>query len=329
MRISVFGFVGDGGGRSVVDAFVAELETLRAEGFGRMWAAQLPQEPDLLTVLAIALREVPDIEVGSGVVPIQPQHPMALAQRALTTNLVGEGRLTLGLGLSHRAVTEGQWGMSWDRPLRRMTEYLDGLLPLLAGEQADATGELLTTRGRLRIPGAPAPEVYLAALGPQMLRLAGRRTAGTVTWLTGPKTLAEHVLPTITAAAEEVGRTARVVSALPVSVTDDVDAARALAARRFAIYGRLPSYRAMLDREGYAGPADAAIIGDEQEVGERLAELAALGVAEFVGIPVASDAEGAARTRAVMRAAESDPARDGARPPVDAGVTNGLPGREE
>jgi 5,10-methylenetetrahydromethanopterin reductase len=304
MRISVFGFLGDGGGASVVDAFVAGLETLRAEGFGRMWAAQLPQEPDLLTVLAVALREVPDIEVGTGVVPVHPQHPMALAQRALTTNLVGGGRLTLGLGLSHRAVTEGQWGMSWDRPLRRMTEYLDGLLPLLAGEQADATGDLLTTRGRLRIPGAAAPEVYLAALGPQMLRLAGRRTAGTVTWMTGPTTLRDHVLPTITAAAEEAGRTARVVSALPIAVAEDdaaVDDARKLAARRFAIYGRLPSYRAMLDREGYAGPADAAIIGDERAVTERLAQLRDLGVAEFVGIPVAADADGAARTREVMR----------------------------
>jgi 5,10-methylenetetrahydromethanopterin reductase len=130
-----------------------------------------------------------------------------------------------------------------------------------------------------------------------------------VTGLTGPRTLRDHVLPTISAAAEEVGRTARVVSALPVAVTDDVDGARKLAARRFAIYGRLPSYRAMLDREGYAGPADAAIIGDEREVTERLEELRALGVAEFVGIPVAADAEGAARTRGVMLAsAEAKPA---------------------
>jgi len=305
MRISVFGFLGDGAGASPVDAFVAELDRLRSEGFRRVWAAQMPQEPDLLTVLTVALREVPDIEVGTGVVPVQTQHPMSLAQRALTTNLVGAGRLTLGLGLSHRAVTEGQWGISWDRPVRRMSEYLDGLLPLLAGEQADATGELLTTRGRLRIPGAPAPEVVLAALGPQMLRLAGRRTAGTVTWMTGPRTLREHVLPTITAAAEEVGRTARVLASLPVAVTDDVDGARALAARRFAIYGRLPSYRAMLDREGYAGPADAAIVGDEDEVAGRLAELRGIGVAEFVGLPLAADAEGAARTRAVLRAAET------------------------
>src|SRR6478736_2112166 len=138
------------------------------------------------------------------------------------------GRLTLGLGLSHRAVTERVWGVPWDRPIRRMSEYLDGLLPLLDGRKADAAGETVTTRGSLRI-AAPRPDVYIAALGPQMLRLAGRRTRGTVTWMTGPRTLAEHVGPTLRDAAEEAGRpreAVRVVASLPVSVTDQVDRAR-------------------------------------------------------------------------------------------------------
>ena len=150
-----------------------------------------------------------------------------------------------------------------------MREYLDGLLPLLAGQAADAVGETVTTRGALQIPGAPTPDVYIAALGPQMLRLAGRRTAGTLTWMTGPKTLAEHVGPTLREAAAEAGRpetAVRVAASLPVSVTDDVAARGHRAAEEFAIYGQLPSYRAMLDREGYAGPEDAAIIGDENTV---------------------------------------------------------------
>ncbi len=109
-----------------------------------------------------------------------------------------------------------------------------------------------------------------------MLRLAGRRTAGTLTWMTGPKTLAEHVGPALREAAAEAGRSeseVRVAASLPVSVTDDVAGARAQAAEQFAIYGQLPSYRAMLDREGYAGPEDAAIIGDEATVSDRLDEL--------------------------------------------------------
>lgn len=301
MQVSIFGFLGDGAGRSPVDAYVETLSRMRDEGFARMWTAQLPHEPDLLTTLAVALREVDGIEVGTGVLPVQLQHPMALAQRALTVSLIAGGRLTLGLGMSHRLVTEGAWGIPWDRPVRRLGEFLDGLLPLLAGEKAAAVGETVTTRGRLVIPGAPAPDVYVAALGPQMLRLAGRRTAGTVTWMTGPRTLAEHVGPTLRGAAQEVGRTVRVVASLPVAVTDDVDTARARAAEQFAIYGQLPSYRAMLDREGFPGPEDAALIGDEKVVAHRVDELRDAGVDEFVALPFGASEEERAATRALLR----------------------------
>ena len=298
------GSLGDTDGRPPIDACVQNLAQLRDEGFGRVWFTQLPYDPDLLTVLAVALREVDTIEVGSGVLPIQIQHPMLLAQRALTLNLIADGRFILGLGMSHRLVTEEMWGISWDKPVRQMREYLDGLLPLLAGEAANAVGETVTTRGALQIPGAPTPQVYLAALGPQMLRLAGRRSAGTVTWMTGPKSLAGHVGPTLREAAAEAGRAegaVRVVASLPVSVTDDVTGARAQAAEQFAMYKHLPSYRAMLDREGFAGPEDAAIIGDERTVSDRIDELRAAGVDEFAAAVFDASGEGRARTRALLR----------------------------
>ena len=303
MQMSLVGTVGDGAGRSPIDAFVETLAGIRDEGFRRIWMTQLPWDTDLLTVLAVAFREVDGIGVGTGVLPIQVQHPMLLAQRALTLNLIAEGRFTLGLGMTHRAVTEGMWGIPWDKPVRRLNEYLDGLLPLLAGETADAEGQTVTTRGALRIPGVPAPEVYIAALGPQLLRIAGRRSAGTVTWMTGPKTLAEHVAPTLRAAAAEAGRpegSVRVVAALPVSVTDDVDGAHKQAAEQFAMYGHMPSYRAMLDREGHANPEDAALIGDEDTVAARIDVLRRAGVDEFAAIPFDKSAEVRARTRALL-----------------------------
>ena len=304
MQTSIVGSLSDTGGRSPIDACVQNLAQLRDEGFRRVWMTQMPYEPDLMTALAVVLREVDTLEVATGVVPIQVQHPMQLAQRALTLSLIGGGRFVLGLGISHRVVTEGMWGISWDKPVRRMREYLDGLLPLLAGEPADAVGETVSTRGALQIPGAPTPDVYIAAMGPQMLRLAARRSAGTVTWMTGPKTLAGHVGPTLREAAAEAGRpdgAVRVVAALPVSVTDDVSGARAQAAEQFAMYARLPSYRAMLDREGFAGPEDAAIIGDEQTVSDRIGELQSAGVDEFVGVVFDASDEGRARTRALLR----------------------------
>ncbi|OBJ42793.1 LLM class F420-dependent oxidoreductase [Mycolicibacterium mucogenicum] len=305
MQISIFGSLS--GLKSPVDDTVAYLAQLRDEGFRRAWFAQMPYEPDLLTALTVGLREVDGIEVGTGVLPIQNQLPMLLAQRALTISQMAGGRLLLGLGMTHQAVTEGMWGIPWDKPVRRLNEYLDGLLPLLNGEKADATGETVTTRGALIIPGAPTPPVYIAALGPKLLQIAGRRSSGTVTWMTGPKTLAGHVGPTLRQAAADAGRAdaVRVVAAIPVAVTDDVDGARKQAAEQFAIYGHLPSYRAMLDREGYAGPEDIAIIGDEQTVRDRLAELEAAGVDEYVGVTFDPSAEGRARTRAVLKKLES------------------------
>jgi 5,10-methylenetetrahydromethanopterin reductase len=292
--------------KSPLDSCIRELTQARDDGFERVWMTQMPYDYDLLTVLAAAMHEVSDIKVGSGVVPIQNQHPMLMAQRALTLNQIAGGRFTLGVGVTHRAVTEGMWGISWDRSVRRLSEYLDGLLPLLAGEQVNASGEMLTTRGALQISDAPTPDVYVAALGPQMLKLAGRRTAGTITWMTGPKTLKEHIGPTMRAAAAEAGRPAGAVSvaaALPIAVTDDVAAARAVAAEQFAMYGHLPSYRAMLDREGYAGPEDAALIGDEATVRARLDEVRAADVDEYVAIPFDPSPEGRDRTRAFLRSA--------------------------
>jgi 5,10-methylenetetrahydromethanopterin reductase len=292
--------------KSPLDSCIRELTQARDDGFERVWMTQMPYDYDLLTVLAAAMHEVSDIKVGSGVVPIQNQHPMLMAQRALTLNQIAGGRFTLGVGVTHRAVTEGMWGISWDRSVRRLSEYLDGLLPLLAGEQVNASGEMLTTRGALQIPDAPTPDVYVAALGPQMLKLAGRRTAGTITWMTGPKTLKEHIGPTMRTAAAEAGRPAGAVSvaaALPIAVTDHVAAARAVAAEQFAMYGHLPSYRAMLDREGYAGPEDAALIGDEATVRARLDEVRAADVDEYVAIPFDPSPEGRDRTRAFLRSA--------------------------
>jgi len=307
MQISMLGSLSDAGGPPVVDAVVKNLATLRDEGFSRVWMTQASFELDVLTALAVALREVDTIEIGTAVLPIQNQHPMLLAQRVLMLCLIGPGRFTLGLGLSHQLITEEKWGISYDRPVRRMREYLDALLPLLAGQPANALGEIVTARGALQTSNAAAPDVYIGALGPQMLRLAGKRTAGTITWMTGPKMLAQRIVPALRQAAAEAGRpetAVRVVVSLPVSVTDDIAGARARAAVQFSIYGGFPSYRTMLDREGYSGPEDAAIIGDEKTVSDRLEELSKSGVDEFVAAIIDADPETRARARALLRACD-------------------------
>jgi F420-dependent oxidoreductase-like protein len=226
---------------------------------------------------------------------------MMLAQQALTTQAAIDGRLMLGIGLSHKPVVEGMWGMPFDRPVRHMSDYLSILMPLLSDRRVSFGGETLTGRGEITPPPAAAPPVLVAALGPQMLRLVGRVADGTITWMTGPETLSTLTTPTITEAAEAAGRPApQVVAGLPVCVTDDVDAARARADRDYAIYGQLPSYRAMLDREGAATPADVAIIGTSSEVCDRVRALAASGVTTFAASAFGSVDELAATREAMV-----------------------------
>lgn len=278
MRIGIFG------GERPLDDLVEMARQVEADGFDSFWLPQI-FGLDALCVQTVIGREVPRIELGTAVVPTYPRHPVALAAQSLTASVASGGRFTLGIGLSHQVVIEGMFGYSYDRPAHHMDEYLRALMPLLKGETVDFTGDTVTARAGLTVPGAPPVPVVVAALGPRMLRLAAERTAGTVTWMTGPRTLAEHTVPTLTAAAEEAGTgPMRVVAALPVAVTDDPDGVRARAAQVFQVYGQLPSYRAMLDREGAEGPADVALVGSVEEVRAGIERMRDAGVTDFVAV---------------------------------------------
>jgi F420-dependent oxidoreductase-like protein len=269
-----------------LDGLVAQVVSLRDAGIGSVWMSQIFGY-DCLTALAVVGREVSGIELGTAVVPTYPRHPVMLAGQALTVQAASGGRLTLGVGLSHQLVIENVFGQSFEKPVCHMREYLSILVPVLEGEQVTFAGETLSasTFGPLDID-APAPDVLVAALGTAMLHIAGRLASGTVTWMTGPATIESHVIPTISAAAAGSGRPEpRIGVGLPVCVTTDEVAARANASEVYAMYGHLPSYRAMLDREGVDGPADVAIIGTATEVRGRIRRLADIGTTDFVGAP--------------------------------------------
>jgi F420-dependent oxidoreductase-like protein len=208
-----------------------------------------------------------------------------MAQQAMTTQAATGGRFILGIGLSHQIVIEGMLGLSFEKPARHMREYLEVLMPILEQGSVEYAGDVYrvnNTFGPLERMGTTPPKVVVAALGPVMLKLAGRLTDGTATWMTGPNTIADHIAPTIRQAASDAGRPdPMVIAGVPVSVTDDPDAARAEAEAVFAIYGTLPSYRAMLDREGAAGPGDVALVGDEDTVRQGIERYAEAGVSDL------------------------------------------------
>src|ERR1700683_1983019 len=187
------------------DETVGQVTSLRDAGIQTAWASQIFGY-DALTALAAIGREVSGIDLGTAVVPTYPRHPVMLAGQALTVQAATGGRLTLGIGLSHQVVIENVFGQPFAKPARHMKEYLSILVPLLEGEQVSFAGETLSasTFGPLQID-APAPPVLVAALGPNMLRIAGGMSSGTVTWTTGPATVEAHVIPTIREAAAAAG----------------------------------------------------------------------------------------------------------------------------
>ncbi len=269
------------------EPFGATLDDIKSEvaiaqkcNASTYWLAQIWRY-DALTLIPTLAQIAPDVEFASGVVASYLRHPMTLASQALTVNLLTRGKFTLGVGLMHKPLIEGMFEMSFDRPARHMKEYLDILLPLLDQGAVDASGATVSYHGDMQVPGASPCPVMLAALGPKMLKLCGERTQGTITWMTGADTIENYIRPAILATAESARRPPpRIAALLPIIVTDDERAGRALAASQFEIYGQMPSYRAMLDKSGLAKPEDYVLIGNEDKVAEGLRGYAAAGVTD-------------------------------------------------
>lgn len=268
-----------------------ELAThMRSLGFTKMWSSQI-FGPDTLTVLAMLGRELRDVDFGTAVVPIQPRHPAMLAAQARTVQEAIGGRLSLGIGLSHRVTVEDLWGLSYDRPAAYMSEYLMALAPMLRGEKVEARGERVTSIAPFTVGPKVVrnPDLLVAALGPKMLQMTGAIADGTLLWLTGVNTIASHVTPTISEAATAAGRPSpRIVCSLPIAVTSDEKGTRERVNASLSVYGTLPSYRAMLDREGAAGPADVGLFGSKEKILDQLDALARAGVTEFSAVVSAS-----------------------------------------
>lgn len=288
--------------RADIDRICEHAARAAEDGFSSYWLAEHPTGGfDALTVLSVVGQRVPGMELGTAIVPTFPRHPMVLAGQTLTTARLLDYRLTLGIGLSH-ATMMAQLGIGFDKPIRHLREYLSILLPLLRDGQADYQGETLATHAQVfRQPDRPIP-VLVAALGPQALAVAGRMSEGTTLAWVGPKTVREHIVPRLSEAAADAGRPApRVLSTLPVCVTDDERAVRAAIGKGLKMYGELPSYRAMFDREGVEGPADLAIVGSATAVRDGILAMAAAGVTDFAASEFHLNRADQEQTRALLQ----------------------------
>ena len=259
---------------------VDDVVRAEADGFGSAWSAHFSRGVDALDVLAVAGARTSRIDLGVGIVPTYPRHPLALAQQAATVQAFCGGRLTLGVGVSHRPVIEDLHGLPFARPAAHMRDYLSVLMPLLREGSVRHKGDFYQVDGGFVVPSTSPVPVLVGALSPLMVEVAGELADGVVTWLAGPRSLGEQIVPRLHAAAR--GRPApRVVAALPVAVCADAGRARAAADDVFGRYSGLDNYRRLLEREGAPSPGGLAVTGTEAEIETQLRRLVGLGVTEF------------------------------------------------
>jgi 5,10-methylenetetrahydromethanopterin reductase len=268
-------------GRTPLDDLVGQVRAAEQAGFHSVWIPNI-FGMDAMTLCALAGRETSRIELATAVVPTFSRHPFYAAQQAASTQAACQGRFVLGLGPSHKVVIEDMLGLSYARPARHVREYVSVVMELLEKGETHFDGQTYRVRGSLAVACERRPPVLVGALGPLMRRIAGGLCDGTITWMTGPNTLESAVVPGVRAAAQAAGRPApRIVAGVPVVLTDDPSGARETAAQSFAMYGMLPSYRAMLDAEGAAGPGDLALAGDERAIEAGIRRYAEAGVTDF------------------------------------------------
>jgi len=270
-------------GETPLSTLLTQFERAERAGFESVWVPNIFNY-DALTLLALAGQVTKTITLGTAVVPTYPRHPTTMAQQVLSVQAATANRLVLGIGLSHKFVIEQFMGLDYSRPIRHMREYVSVLTQLLTGQPTHFVGETYRVEMQITVPNATPPPVLLAALGPQMLKIAGSLAGGTITWMGGPSYLKNTVVPIITEAGRNASGSARIVAGFPIAMTPKPDAARAAASRVFAGYAAIPSYRAVLDIEGAVDAADIALVGTEVDIEDQLDQLAAIGVTDLFGV---------------------------------------------
>jgi F420-dependent oxidoreductase-like protein len=281
--------------REKIARFLEDAVSAEEMGFVSLWVPQIPDDFDALTAIALIAQVTDRVELGTAVLPIQSRHPVAMAQQALSTQAVSEGRLTVGLGPSHHWIVEDMFGLSYDRPAHQVRTYLEVLSVAFAGPgPVDVENDTWRVHNPFDITDIAPTPILLAALAPVMLKLAGERADGTILWLADERAIGGHVVPSITKAAADAGRPApRIVAGVPVALcrNSEVDAARVRANQLLGHAEYSPNYQRLLEHGDAGDVGDILAAGDEEAVIARLNSFRDAGVTDLSvrTLPLGSD----------------------------------------
>ena len=282
---------------------LADGQAAESAGFTSFWIPQVPGYLDAMTAIALLGRVTDRIEIGTAVIPIQTRHPVAMAQQALTTQLACSGRFALGLGPSHDWIVDGQLGLSYERPVHLVRNYLQVLGAAFSGPgSVDIENDSYRVHSPFDVADPMPMPVLLAALGPAMLRIAGEQASGTILWMADERAIHDHVAPRINSAATDAGRpTPRIVAGVPVTLCSngDVDDARAYASEVLGHAHFSPNYVRLLEHGDAADVGDTMAAGDEQAVLARLLRYRDAGVTDLAVriVPLGADANSRTQSR--------------------------------
>jgi F420-dependent oxidoreductase-like protein len=273
---------------NLVDDMIGQARRAYELGIRQVWLAQ-QSTYDAIALAGLIGSAVPGLGVGTSVVPINPRHPLIVASLAQTAQAASHGNFSLGLGLGARGLERRTFGIDWSNTIQRLREHLTILRSIFDTSSVDVHGAELSASPvwPVRVAGGTPVPVYVAAMGPKALRVTGELADGTLPYLAGPRTIGEFIAPAISKAAAEAGRPSpRIIAAVPVLVSDDVDAARTVAAEQLSFYETIPSYQKVIAREAVAGVTELAAIGPAQSVLGQLRRYLDAGATDIVISPV-------------------------------------------
>lgn len=270
---------------NAVDEVVEQARKASETGFDAVWFGQR-FDYDAITLAGIVGREVPDLKVGTSAVPIFARHPLLVVSQAQTVQAATHGRFQLGLALGASNLIEGAFGVTYQKPVDRLREFLTVARSLVETGTADHNGELITAAPPMPTTVAGAGTdlpLLVAAMGPRALRASGELADGILPFLAGPRTLEDRIVPTVADAATDAGRPpVRVIAFVAALVTDDVEAGRAAAENAMSFYDAIPSYQKVVASEGLERAAELVLVGSAAEVRAGMQRYRDAGATEVV-----------------------------------------------